>query len=333
MWVVFNMAVNFKCYHCFKVDESNLLFVRDDNQIATCNSAASLSIEIGITEFSIIERIKFLWIDFCALIPIFRDKQFAVLKERIMPPLIKRIEKANQFLIQNYNCAANNVDCLEDAKIICLGEVHTEDSHRKNNGAVIDEIIGMSRRDILIEESTPEKIDHSQQGKYVKKFIERAGWDNRPPKLRSNGDSILDIFSDIRPLIIGAGVYGIFFPSDELGYISYAAFLLGISALIVDIQKTQSQLGEFLGSNQNMCKVIGKNLRRRKVFVIAGSAHLQIHPGYERMSSQGVKELREYLNREKHIILIPKYGFLLNFNNFLNRSIISLFRKINVNLD
>lgn len=326
---------DFKCYRDFKVDESRSLYIRDDHQIATCKSAMTMASELGVAEFRLLERIMFIWLDFCALIPLFRGFQFNALKTRIMPALIEKIEEANRFVRENYYCAGKSVDYLSDAKIVCLGENHSKDIHRKNNGAVIDELIGKSNSDVVLVEEPQEgvflseRVFLSEQDKYVTKSIARYGWDNRLLGSLEKLESLRSVpFGEICTKL-GSGLYMVIlseYCGNPMNFLnpSYKEIIFGGLILwsVYDVINSWNTLkkiqitmeknkiinaNEFLGSNQNMCKIIEKNLGYRKIYVTAGWGHF--HPYshlVQKKVVQGVRELHEYLKDKKHMILIPR---------------------------
>lgn len=312
---------DFKCYRDFKIDESRSLYIRDDQQVSTCTSAMAMAVELGVAEFSRLERIMFLWLDFCALIPLFRSYQFNALKTRIMPALIEKIEVANRLVRENYYCLRKNIDYLSEAKIVCLGERHTEKIHKKNNGAMIDELIGKSNSDVILVEALQENVHLSKQAKYVTKSIARNGWDIRGEDSLKEFKLLTFMPYAISTMLVTVLCMGLgsIYSGNHMSFLSPSyreiiaggLMLLSVNAvrnLRKALKENQMTIAnEFLSSNQNMCKIIEKNLEHRKIYVIGGWSHfIRPLPCLGQKGVQGVRELHEYLKDMKYVILIPK---------------------------
>ncbi len=95
-------------------------------------------------------------------------------------------EKINQFIQANYRVYISNVDQLDEAQIICLGESHGNETHRKINAQIVD-MLYENESILLVEKSSQEINEESSllcedelindQAKYVKKPIKIQGWD------------------------------------------------------------------------------------------------------------------------------------------------------------
>ena len=233
-----------------------------------------------------------------------------------MPRLLPKIEAANRFVNENYYCAGKNVDWLCDAKIICLGENHLDETHQQNNGLLIDELLDVrdvENKDIALVEGALEDVATSKQIQYVWKqsLLDREGWDNRQGKL-SGHLTLAGFYSVFAGAIIGH-------PLVKLGALCFAvlkikpvmacsAFLISMGASYFKNTKTQEIFKKAVEetvpiSNQHMIQIIEKNLQRRKVYVTAGAAHFD---GALYNDFEAVALLQDYLKDKKHIILIPK---------------------------
>lgn len=95
-------------------------------------------------------------------------------------------EKINQFIQANYRVYISNVDQLDEAQIICLGERHGSETHKKINAQIVD-MLYENESILLVEKSSQEINEESnllhedelinEQAKYVKTPIKIQGWD------------------------------------------------------------------------------------------------------------------------------------------------------------
>lgn len=91
-------------------------------------------------------------------------------------------QKINQFIKDNHRVWISNVDNLDEAQIICMGETHGNEIHRKINAEIIDSLFVVNSI-LLVEKASSEPQDVSsllsanEQAKYVKKPIKIQGWD------------------------------------------------------------------------------------------------------------------------------------------------------------
>ncbi len=95
-------------------------------------------------------------------------------------------EKINQLVKENYRVVISNVDQLDEAQIICLGESHNNEIHKEINAQIVDTLYE-DESILLVEETSQENNEQSkilyeneilpEQAKYVKKAIKIQGWD------------------------------------------------------------------------------------------------------------------------------------------------------------
>lgn len=93
--------------------------------------------------------------------------------------------KIKQFIKDNYNEIISNVEHIDEAEVVCFGENHYNDNHRRINGEMID-MLYVDEGILLIEKPTKEREGESnrlydlapnEQAKYVTKPIPTQGWD------------------------------------------------------------------------------------------------------------------------------------------------------------
>ena len=95
-------------------------------------------------------------------------------------------DKINQLIKDNYIVFISNVNHLDESQIICLGETHDNEMHRKINAQIID-MLYIDESILLVEKTSQETNEKSnllyeddltnEQAKYVKKPIKIQDWD------------------------------------------------------------------------------------------------------------------------------------------------------------
>lgn len=228
--------------------------------------------------------------------------------------LQKQRDEINQFIQENYRSWISNVDQLDEAQIICLGEMHDVEMHRMINAQIID-MLYEQESILLVEKSTQEinenlslsdkEEDAISQAKYVRQPIQVDGWDIEDDEIR-----IKELGKYVRACMIYEEPKVIHFLSyskttrlyedlenNRLSTCSRIAKIvsfgcrLSCTALFVKTckpcikkyykakarQGLQKIINGCLLRNQRMCEVIQDvSENYKKVFVMAGQAHFEM---------------------------------------------------------
>lgn len=176
-----------------------------------------------------------------------------------------RIE--DQFVVQE-----TNVENLEEAQVVCLGENHHSIAHRLNNSKLINQIA--CENDILLTEYDERRgtSDAKYQVPYLSKRLSVHGWDTRSDLL----DSLATRQDDLTDA--------------ETSLLEQIAF------------QTLPQ------RNQSLCNAVEKYAQTgRRVFVTAGFLHFcPSSGGSNPLQDQAYEETVSYLKTKKFAILNPK---------------------------
>jgi hypothetical protein len=275
----------------------------------------------------VLHWIYFTMIDFLApYIKLVKQEQYAII-ENISKILI---EKQNTFVSkraeikkiidENYRSVEKNVDHLDEAEVILLGETHTRQDHRKINAKLIDALSEPSDC-LFVEdgESSPHP-EQSKQIQYIRKRLTTRGWDLDELK----GLNVLifakmsRVFSLLFSLVaLPATLATGSLPSAVIPWAS-ANGILSITFFILGMKELKEINDQIIDRNRNLCKVIEKSIGAdRRLFVIAGSGHFTpmskinasvriLNLFYEDKSLKAYQETIDYLKNKKFAILIPK---------------------------
>jgi len=216
-----------------------------------------------------------------------------------------------------------NVESVDEAQIICLGETHSSGYHRKINGAVIDSLYRPG--DIVLVEgevSSEGGKKHSAQISEVKNPVEIRSWDivksesDRKFHEAMSSEITFRFFMNIGVILasfIGSKILKATYGTDYyLGAVGRGV-LPTVSIASLGIKMLRRTYDKLPIRNRNMCETIeeesglGKN---RRIFVIAGITHFQeCHPFWKTIgfSNEGtIHETMKYLEGKKFAILIPR---------------------------
>lgn len=223
---------------------------------------------------------------------------------------LEQRRKIREMVDQNFVVVEKNVENLDEARVILVGETHSRDDHRINNGGLID---ALSEKDdlLLVEES--EKDPHPEktnQIRHVRKPLAVGGWD-------------VDKIAGLEPYVASTPLF-------YFGIAMICAWpfgtIVGSLSLLASLVTRTNGLRQIINGiperNRNLCRVIQRSIRPgNRIFVIAGSAHLaplkilkwkkslidQYLTGIDMGNvDRAYTETTDYLKGEKFAILIPK---------------------------
>ncbi len=220
------------------------------------------------------------------------------------------IEELTRHIRTNYQVIYTNVECLDQAEVICLGEDHLADIHRRINAHVVDQlyspesILLVEKPSLTTNENAMILNSHEQgnaQEKHVRSPIETRGWDIEETAENTKEAALykknLEIYkSPKKEHFIGdqnalrsdagnssatkCGKIKNFFSC--LSKICCAGLFIKTCTPCIRINYkkkalkiAQKQFNKFPARNQRMCESIDEALKiNDRVFVMAGSAHL-----------------------------------------------------------
>lgn len=233
---------------------------------------------------------------------------------------VKQANVIDNFVKEHYRPMVSNTD-LKNAQVILLGECHYNEQNRKVNGQLIDLL--SSDKDLLLTEYDDDYYQQQQ-----KKFGEPPKELPLPPKPGEPGydpELIIqyseNVLKEVGRELVG-GVDCVDAAPRQAKYVIHSLKKKGwdfnsdkkldywLRALRkADLLSRVSQ--ELPQRNRHLCKTIEENIEPgKKIFVIAGAAHLQPsseNPGPGILGQDEVyKETLDYLKTKKFAILIPK---------------------------
>lgn len=225
----------------------------------------------------------------------------------------------DEFIRNNYDIKGN-VEKINDAQIVLLGENHLISEFRRINGIVINSLNHGSAQDALLVETEPFLVKWEpkilSQHKFVDtKTILTTGWDNtlRGPMTASAATSgaLSLLLATINSVRLASSVF-----YDPTSLFSYegASSLVAICAYATGVYAGYQIHNKIIDatlvpSNQSMCQAIEQQLpRKRKIYVCAGSLHLSTIAWLSTSETQklAVRTLHHYLRDKKYIILCPR---------------------------
>jgi hypothetical protein len=95
-------------------------------------------------------------------------------------------------LLANFDVIAANVSHLEDAEVICIGETHTNQQHRRNLAALVDSLA--TKGDLLLLEYDQRKAFRTKQAEFIQTPLLTLGWDQTSEKPLH---SLQEIYDDL----------------------------------------------------------------------------------------------------------------------------------------
>lgn len=236
-------------------------------------------------------------------------------------------QDVQQLIETHYTVFATNVDILEDAEVICFGETHTIEDHRKHSAMIIDEL-SQPNDVLLLEEPAPNQPE--QYSKYLKKQIETQCWD--APVSEKDKEELL-AYSLAEEFVQRPSCPTCIEVPENTKIPSCCLITCALSAVLCDcicskifsscIRKYYKR--KYLQGFQKIIKdcplrneFMRKNIERvvsqgKRAFLNSGSAHLRPIDPKRRVKGidytavdQAVEDTLNYLRTKKFIVLIPK---------------------------
>lgn len=238
-----------------------------------------------------------------------------------------------QELVNNsYTVITANVDNIQDAEVICLGENHFLPNHQLMNARIIDALKGEIIA--LVEAENGDDVSEHFETKYVKKKIDSKGWDIHSPKSIEGRDT-MHAYKEapqipLLALLVGCFCLGSLMITlnsmSKIMLLKSSILSLVIGFLINHLIKItynakhengfQKIVDEVPRRNRNMCKTIQENSQPgRKVVVIGGLSHFVPSSFLKSQCSDFAKnftpydtafdETIEFLQKRKFAILVP----------------------------
>ncbi len=224
--------------------------------------------------------------------------------------------KISQYIQDNYEVVISNVKHLDQAQVICLGEKHFADIHRRINAQIVDQLY-FDKTVLLVEKSSQTTNENSVilnfgkefdvQAKYVTQSIAIQGWDTEEnaSSLRELRDFIRNDAISIKPEVAYFISQKKELPGDAKNrpltksekikkFFSCCSkvccvglFIKSCTPCIKKYYKKQSLKGlqktmnEMPVRNQRMCDTIEEAFKtNERVFVMAGDTHfLRVEQG------------------------------------------------------
>lgn len=230
----------------------------------------------------------------------FKQKQFSIVRgltsemifeQKPQPPSRQRI---SAWVTDHFKTIDKNVEYLDQAEVICLGEEHDNMNHRLINAEVIHAL--SKKGDLILTEDNgqspcPSLWETTEQVRFVEDPLEIQGWDL--PLIRHSIKNV--VLASIA--LAFPKVYTLSYLKDR----SYNA--------------TQQLLNKFPERHHHMCKKIEENWKGdRKIYVIGGFLHFCSPKENSRLAEyfdlkpvdRAYEETLQYLRTKKFAILIPK---------------------------
>lgn len=271
--------------------------IKCDGTDVGCASLAARVQKLGLKSFGILDWIHFYLIDFAHYFSLFTERRFQILSDFVdlvddhQQKFLDLRYRVDEFAKKHFNIQAN-VDHLDQAEIICLGEIHTNTQHMIMNAEIID-ALAEPKELVLVEHDERHKY-RSNQAEYVKSDVRKLGWDRYDPE---DIQKIVDARRLDLPKILNV-VIGLDYPDWKKEQIREA---------------DQEMINALPARNQHMIQTIRSRWKPgKRVYVIAGSGHW-MSPKYRFLSGvdlQPQEEMYEltmqFLRTKKFAILVPK---------------------------
>lgn len=240
----------------------------------------------------------------------------------------------NELIARNYKTEMFNTASLEKADIICIGECHESDKHRRQQAQIIDHFYQEHCDRVLLEApSTYKNLPplKTTQIEYTQNVKNAYGWDipdrDRSLSLRAfehlkqlkwrQGQALLLLVAGVALPIMRSIITDNPIAKSVVGSIALTVCLVSAYIFKKQADKRKSLLREIneysQSRNQWMCREITTHseLCRGKIFVLAGRHHF---PGGAKkedgddceLVEKSVRCIRNCLGNKKAVILIPK---------------------------
>lgn len=287
---------------------------------ATCDEkplslyvAASKARAVSFRSFNFLEKIYFYFLDLIASIGLLKAHRYELLKEnigeieKVQNIFLKKRKELAQFVSEHYTRIAGNVEHLDEAEVIGLGETHIVEDHRVRNAKVIDELAEPG--DLILLEYDERDCEEARvlQAGHVKSVLPIMGWDDR-----SGGSTDAAIKIQINALagVLASPFFMIHTISNPvvgaISALSYYGYLKWDSNKASEIIDRELPM-----RNESMCKRVDENRKEdRRIYVIAGSNHFsrqdlrlgKTSENQEKMYDLTVDSFKD----KKFVLLVPK---------------------------
>lgn len=255
---------------------------------------------------------------------------------RFFSTTISSSKPLNDLVNNKYKVIASNVNRLEEAEVVCLGENHTSQQNRMDNGKIIDEL---SNQDDLVLTEFDENLSQELEAEWGKNhekpdLFKLFAEDKKLSKTECCGKFFTRMFlskfktkEELKKDQIDARTQQAQFVTKPLAIKGWdkrgKSWWDMASSLFTALHLTNpEQLMKTLPSrNQNLCKTIDENKKEhRKIFVLAGSAHLtpsSVYGYIQRLirwwigftpwhQDKAYSETLESLKAKRFVILVPR---------------------------
>ncbi len=282
----------------YTVDSVNQM-IRCKEESLDCVDLAIRIEQISNKSFGFFQWLYFYAIDILSYLSYsFKERQFGEASQLCKIVLdsqknhLRLQEKIDRYVRDHFHVISSNVEHINDAEVICLGETHGTFSHMYRNAQLIDAI--SEKQDLLLVEHDDNLSFRSDQAKYLRKQLPLKGWD----KLDADTIEELSLAMQMDPIdLIGLIFFGEF-PIDREEQINWA---------------NQKIIDDLPGRNSHMCKTIEENRKPgRRIYVIGGKGHFTPP---QNLSENGLdftpqneayKQTLSYLKTKKYAVMIPK---------------------------
>jgi hypothetical protein len=284
----------------YRIDSAQSVVFCGDRPL-DCVETARKATAVSRRTFRIFEWVYFYAVDLLAhLFATFKKRQFTEIRALAgnliadQKKFLKLRTKVSEFVKNHFKVISKNIEHLDEAEVICLGETHGTYRHMSNNGKLIDILSEPDSDLVLVEHDENLPTFRSDQAKYVKRPLPIKGWDKLDEETLQEISSKLDL----DPMSLISMIFFGRLPIQKLEEIQWA---------------NQKIIDDLPARNQHMCQTIEENRGKgRRIYVIAGSGHLSLPKGkmYRGLDvkpqEEAFQETLTYLKTTKHAILIPK---------------------------
>jgi len=320
----FDHKQNENDFHVIKKDESCLILKKDKNEENKIIGYLAANHLVNAEKPDLMENI---------------DKPHAAKKiQQTFRRLRARSELIHKY-IEKYFDVVSNVSSLNLAKVVYLGEYHSDDRHALRNAWVIDHLFKQGDRVLVEDQNRPEpwikdKDDVISQVRFVNKAVEQWGWDNKLPENNIAAKNIfilgkcLDLVEEfldpntseakkketLERVLKGINLLSIkdqltFYLNDsdllERAYLEcpqeLIAALMIVSTQIASSYQQEMLLKTFSQRQSTLASKVSQEINQdnrqyRKIFLIAGAAHLIQNKEIEKNLSQSLDHPHAILN-------------------------------------
>lgn len=279
------------------------------NQNSTCYDTAKKHEEVTGRSFGVLSQFYFLLID-CFATYFEWAKQRQIVEVKNFGDQLEKRDQIYAHINKNYTICDANVSHIEDAEVICLGEIHGNQDHKTWNTQLIDALCDEDQ-DLVLKEyderHSPKSLRNFQLTDLKHKNLKIKGWDRYEHSDIIESEVVWINYNKARRALQElktAKNQEIFFHvSSACTALAYLLDIISLSPgipLLIAMQcwsvfsrlRAEKQFDEARKNsiateeekiiakiperNRHMCQVIQKELSSaRKVFVIGGKTHFQ----------------------------------------------------------